>query len=363
MTSRQRTPREEVLRRSFELPWEDLYEVWRVVGLYLEPAGARETKVSKQLRERAEAVDCLRRAAERLGLSPDEAPTIEQYKGVRGELGLPLSARQIELRWESWQFATLALTGERPVETSAQRSLRRAASGRRYGHEEYLAGVREWLDGPPKPASRTTKDYDEWAKRRNETSEDRPVVLTSGVEAGLTLPWHLALRVAKFELELDEAQRLRLEELTTASGPLRLISLGGVALIYKTGRSYANDLVRRTGFPPPVAVIAGSKVWYRKDVEAHQAGRKVRRRAGELQEQLVGSGEYSRRTGWTKATIHGLVHSETPSVLRPAGSVSGRTFWLRKDFEAWLVERERRLLERDKRRDTVKRRGRVPVPG
>lgn len=358
MTSRQRTPREEVLRRCFELPWEDLYEVWRVVGSYLEPSGARETKVSKQLRERAEAVDCLRRAAERLGLSPDESPTVEQYKSVRDELGLPLTARQIELRWEGWRFATLALTGERSVETSAQRSLRRAASGRRYGHEEYLVGVREWLDGPPKPASTTTKDYDKWARARNESPGARPVVLSTAVNGGLGLTWELVLRVAQFEMQLDEAQQLMLDEMTAASGPFQLVATGGIALIYKTSKGHAGDITGRTGFPAPVAVIGGSKVWYRKDVEAHKAGRKVRRQGGELQERLVTSGEYSRRSGWTQATIHGLVHNETPSVRKPAGSAGGRTFWLREDFEKWMVEREKRLVERDKRRATVKRRNR-----
>jgi predicted DNA-binding transcriptional regulator AlpA len=339
--SASRTPREEVLRRCFELPWRDFYEVWRVIGSYLEPAGARETKVSKQLRERAEALDCLRRAAEHHNLrtGEGEAPTIEQYEEARAALGLPLTRRQVELRWEGWHFAKLALIGERPVETAAQRSIRRAASGRRRNYEEYLTGVRDWLK--TKPPSRTRKDYDAWVKPRNEVSQERPVVLAVAIEGSLILNWARVLQVAEFEMDLDEAQQLRLDELTAASGPLRLIGTVGIALIYKTGRFHVGNLARRPGFPPPVARLGSAQVWYRKDIEAHRAGRKVRRRPGELQERLVDSAEYARRTGMTQATIHGMVHNRMPTLLRPAGSVAGRTFWLRDDFEAWLAQRPR----------------------
>jgi predicted DNA-binding transcriptional regulator AlpA len=331
-----------VLRRCFELPWRDLYEVWRVIGSYLEPAGARETKVARQLRDRAEAVDCLRRAAAHLDLDPDagQAPTIEQYEQARADLDLPLSRRQIETRWEGWHFAKLALTGERPVETVGQRSLRRAASGRMRNHEEYLAGVREWLER--KRPSTTRDDYDTWTTVRNETSPERPVVLGHAVERGLSLTWRWVLRVAQFEMEVDEAQALHLEELTAASGPLGLIGVAGIALIYKTSRSHATDIAGRSDFPPPVAVVASTRAWYRKDVEAHHSGRKVRRRQGELQERLVDSVEFSTRTGMARATIHGAVHNQRPSVLPPAGSVAGRTYWLRDDFEAWLAQRPQR---------------------
>jgi hypothetical protein len=340
VTSRQRTPLEEVLRRCFELPWQDLYEVWRVIGSYIEAGGVRETRIGKQVRERAEALDCLKAAAAHLKLAPDDAPTIEGYKRAREELGLALSARQIELRWEGWQFARLALTGERPVETAAQRSLRRDASGRRWSHEEYLTGVREWLE--QKPVSRTRKDYDRWATERNDRTPGPPLVTSGALRVGFALSWEWILRVAEFDVELDDPQGQHLEELTKASGKLKLVGPTGIALLYRTSVANGHELSKQSGFPPPVATLNRMRLWYRKDIEAHRAGRRVRRRQGELQPRIIDSHEASRRLGKTPASLISAIHKGIKKYPTPAGSVSNNLYWMRDEFEAFLAERERR---------------------
>ena len=91
MAGGNRTPREEALRRCMELPWLDMYEVWQVLGSYLVPAGARETDTSRQLRERGEAIACLKCAAVHLELPDGQAPTIAAYTRARAELDLPLT--------------------------------------------------------------------------------------------------------------------------------------------------------------------------------------------------------------------------------------------------------------------------------
>ena len=338
MAGGSRTPREEALRRCMELPWLDMYEVWQVLGSYLVPAGARQTDTSRQLRERGEATACLKCAAVHLELPDGQAPTIAAYTRARAELDLPLTSRQIETRWEGWLFAKHALTGERSVETPGQRSIRRAASGRRRNHEEYLTGVREWLQ--QKPASMTRPDYDVWAQSRNESSAERPVVAGETVTRGLALSWSWALRVADFEMEVQEAQRQYLDALTSASGTLELIGVSGVALVFAVNRTTAQAMTGRAAFPAHVAVIAGARAWYRKDIEAHHAGKSIRRRtAGELQSQIVDSAEVCRTLGLNPGTLIAGIHNERPWAPQPSGSVSGKSFWLRNEFEQWLGNR------------------------
>lgn len=336
MAAASRTPREEALRRCMELPWLDMYEVWQVLGSYLVPAGASETDTSRQLRERIEATACLTCAAAHLKLPEGEAPTIAAYTKVRVELDLPLTARQIETRWEGWRFAKLALGGERAVETPAQRSIRRAATGRKHHHEEYVTGVRDWL--ATKPAATTKADYDEWAKRHNSNVSRLPCRLGGHVESGLNLSWKRVLSVARFEVDLPDAKVAYAAELREASGTFDLVGATGVALIYGTRRQHAHHLARTPGFPPHVAVLTGSRVWYRSDVEAHHAGKPFpkKRREGELQPRIVHSGEVCQRLGYAPATLIGVIHNHGAGAPQPAGSVSAKLYWVRKDFERWV---------------------------
>lgn len=88
-----------------DLPCEDQYELWSVLGEYLRQgaggAAATESPAERQLRERREALEQLRQAAEHLGLdtSQGQAPTTAQYTQTQRALGLTLSARQIEMEF------------------------------------------------------------------------------------------------------------------------------------------------------------------------------------------------------------------------------------------------------------------------
>lgn len=336
MAGGSRTPREEALRRCMELPWLDMYEVWRVLGSYLVPAGASETDTSRHLRECIEATACLTCAAAHLKLPEGEVPTIAAYTKVRAELDLPLTARQIETRWEGWRFAKLALGGERAVETPAQRSIRRAATGRKRHHEEHVTGVRDWLAS--KPATTTKEDYDEWTKRHNSDVSRLPCRRGIRVESGLNLSWKWVLSVARFEVELPDAKVAYGDELREASGTFDLVGATGIALIYGTHRHDAQHLVREPGFPPHVAVLTGSRVWLRSDVEAHHAGKPFPkgRREGELQPRIVQSDEVCERLGYAPTTFIGAIHNHRVGVPQPSGSVSAKLYWVRKDFERWV---------------------------
>jgi predicted DNA-binding transcriptional regulator AlpA len=348
--ARKRTPREEVLRRCFELSWPDLVEVWRIIGSYLQPAGETETEVTKQLRERAQALDYMKQAAEHLGLPAGTAPTGAQYEQARKELGLPLTRRQIELRWEGWRFATLHYRGFRAVETPAQRALRRKTSGRRSKHEGHLAGVRLWLE--TKPEGRAAEDYDYWRQRHNEQTDGLQVVKAEAVRRALNLPWSYVLRVADFEMELEEAQAENQARTQQARGALDLASRAEVAHIYGVDGATADSYTRQPGFPPPVAILAGARVWYLSDVEAHHAGRPYpARREGELQDALLDVHEVAEQLLMKEGSLRAALHENRPTVPKPAGQVSKRVYWLREDFEAWLStpEQQRRLDARRRR--------------
>lgn len=68
-------------------------------------------------------------------------------------------------------------------------------------------GVREWLK--TKPASRHQADYDDYARWRNEARPDElPLIRSAGIIVALSLNWTLVLRVADYELDIDEAHAL-----------------------------------------------------------------------------------------------------------------------------------------------------------
>lgn len=340
-----------------ELPWLDMYEVWRVLGSYLTPAGARETDTDRELRERIEATACLRRVAAHLRLPEGQAPTIAAYTRARAELDLPLSARQVETRWEGWHFAKLALAGEKAVETPAQRSIRRAATGRKYQREEYLTGIRDWLIH--EPASETTADYDEWVKDRNSDPERAPCRRAVAIESRLSLSWSRVLAVARFEAELPEAHLAYAEELRKASGVFDLVGAVDIALIFGTSRQEAQRLVRKPCFPPHVAVLSRARVWYRSDVEAHHVGQPhpEHRQEGELQARIVQSSEVSERLGCSLVLLTSYLHDgRRGPAPQPAGRVSTKLYWVREDFEQWVRDvfepwkaglPERRRLKRE----------------
>lgn len=335
----EQTAREAALRQVLDLPWRDVYEVYTTLGEYLKPQKReRETKTQRELRERAEALEALERAARHLKLPADRAPTVEQYNRAATKLGLDLSSAQVVRRWGFWREASNALVRKARTETPEQRAVRRATTGKRRGHADYLAGVREWLRG--KPASTTEKDYDAWVERRNEQNPDAlPYVKGGSVIIGLSIQWPRVLAVARRKTTLGAAQAEYLEELTAAAGRLQLVGSVAVGLILGKGSVQAADITREPGFPPRVATIGNARVWYRDDIEAYKAGRSVRRREGELQPHIVDSKELRKLLALKPAMLVTHVHKRRFHLVpEPAGTVSQNHYWLREDLEPWLEQ-------------------------
>jgi hypothetical protein len=82
------------------------------------------------------------------------------------------------------------------------------------------------------PESLTRKDYDAWAIERNDKLGGAPVISGECVRCISRWDWERVLIVARKEVEVSDAHREQLDGDTAASGPLRLISLRGVALIH-----------------------------------------------------------------------------------------------------------------------------------
>lgn len=336
-----RSAREEVLRRMFELPWRDMYEAWTVVGSYLNAnAKGGEGKEFKLLREKAEALDDLAAAALALRTPAGEWPKVDDYQRVAKELGLSYSSQKIIRRWGLWEDAGRELAGHRRTGTPHQRAIRRATTGKQRSHEERLTGVRNWLDD--KPASRTRKDYDEWVETQNLGLPEGqlPYIVGNSIEVGLCLSWDWVLAVATYECELPAAQAAYLEELTAASGPLRLVGMRGIGLLLATTATHAAELVLRSGFPVHAADIANVRAWHRDDVEAHLDGGQAKTRvAGELNERILDSSELCVRLDMRPNTLISAIHrGHTQRVPRPAGVVSHRYYWMRDEVERWLTE-------------------------
>ena len=343
-----------MLRRIFDLPWRDMYEVWSVTGSYLDPfATGGESKEQKLLRERAAALNDVATVARELRLPAGKWPTIEEYQREAKRLGLAYSSQRIVRRWERWEDVGRTMTDAKPSETPAQRALRRAKSGRRRNHEEQLAGLRDWLG--TKPASRTDLDYNWWADSENDRRGpgEQPYVTAQAVCIGLALSWRRVLAVAEHHSELADAQSQHLEELTGASGPLALIGAKGVALVLGVSVNRAAVLAGHADFPPPAAHLGRVRAWYRSDVEAHHAGKPFKRRkGGELDDKLMTSPEVQEMLGLsTNNSLHSRIHTASwHDVPQPEGRVSGALYWLRTDVETWMAAYPEKLAENRTRR-------------
>jgi predicted DNA-binding transcriptional regulator AlpA len=163
------------------------------------------------------------------------------------------------------------------------------------------------------------------------------------------LEWDRLMRVATLADDLDTAQREYLEDLTTASGPLRLVGVTGVALICGVRKAQAGVVARSEGFPAPAALLRRSHIWYRDEVEAYHQGKEVRRRESSLQAQILDSAEVCKRLNVAIGTLTAGIHARKPWAPQPTGAVSTSLYWLRDDFEAWFRTRTK-VRKRDAKR-------------
>ncbi len=150
---------------------------------------------------RVEALEALPRVRDQLGLGVDRAPTKEAFNREAKRLGLEWSGARVIDWWGRWRFAAAeALTGGQAPLTAAQKSLRRAVSGREQTSEESLTALRAWLATGAR--STTASDYDEWVREHNGALSADELLMPSAATIRLPLAatWRDLVRVGKGEL-------------------------------------------------------------------------------------------------------------------------------------------------------------------
>jgi predicted DNA-binding transcriptional regulator AlpA len=332
------------------LPWHDQYEVYHLLGLSLgfeDDEPDKQDERQKELSERAEALEAMRAAAEHLGVADGERLAVRDYDRARQELGLPVSSAAIIRRWGAWREAVSVMGGAPARTTQRQRARWLEINNSVRGREQHLEGIKMWIES--KPTAITKAAYDDWALSRNgQGASAVPFVTADAVTNALALPWGTTLGVVRGEKALGVAQRERLGELRRDGGSLGLVSVAYIALLHGGSERFAYKLTGKDGFPLPVAYTTkrSRRAWYRRDVDAHHAGRRVPKRAlFEAQARIMLAEEVGALLGQSPKELREAFYEArrgeagADSLPKPDGRVNHAYFWLRADVEEWAARR------------------------
>jgi len=114
-----------LLARVGELPEARQLEFHRVLSEVLGGKLGEETERSKQVRQRREALDVMRAAAEHLGLPQGQAPSVDQFKQAARDASLPMSFKRVHSLFDGrWHLACRYYQGL-PVPRIAREQARR----------------------------------------------------------------------------------------------------------------------------------------------------------------------------------------------------------------------------------------------
>jgi hypothetical protein len=187
--------------------------------------GAYELTGSATVREQVDALRVLAAAAEELALPRGTAPTAREFNASAAAHDSGWNATRVGRAFGRWGFATDRLLG-RPIPQSAEQrsAIRLARRGVFRQREDYLCGLRLWLDTGP--ATTTTYDYDAWRADYNEQLPlDEPrLVSYSMLRKAFQCDWADLLSVARGALSLEAAEaRTRRGPLAQQEGPHGLI--------------------------------------------------------------------------------------------------------------------------------------------
>lgn len=301
-----------------------------------------ESVGERRLRRRAQGLHDIGRAAEALGLPAGGVPTVHQYDPTARDLGL-LSSQQIIRAFGRWSNATRALRGERMPETPEQRARRLGTTGKQRSHEDYLTGVRLWLDSSAE--SDALKSYDMFVDAYNKERDEGelPLVRGNSIRAAFGLSWTEILSVVRGETELAAAVEARRDRARREAGSIGLIGNQGVALLLGHVSTATPQLVKEPGFPTAVARVGKTPVWLLSDIDAYSAEQVVpTRHEGEMQDELIESPELAEALGIQLNSLHAQIHRGLWGTVPPPGAtVGGRHVWRRVDVDAWFRKRGR----------------------
>jgi predicted DNA-binding transcriptional regulator AlpA len=330
-----------VWRQVLELSDHEQLDLYQLLSehLALGPGHVADTEVE----DRVQSMKDMAAAAEYLQLPAGTAPTYPQYEKAHKALGLSLSAQQVQRRWNRWRTATNAFEGGRSAPTAAQRSFARATLGRDRQYEDYLAGLRKWLDSEPR--SLTDVDYNEFVEEHNRTlvAGDAPFVRAQSVVLGLDIGWEAAVAVAYDEVDLETARQQTQHRREAQEGTRGLIGRVAVAQLLDFGRNEVARRSRQPDFPVRVALISRRPAWVRSDIEAYAAGEAVpHRQLDEAQAELIDSREMAQLLGLSGDSLRTRIHEQRwDRVPEPSGQVSDAHYWERSEYEAWSAGRRR----------------------
>lgn len=334
---RARSELQRVLQLAYALPYRQQLRLHHVLHEYLGGEVDGATAADTQMSEREAALAAIARAAKHLGLG-EGVPTTQQFNKAMKALGESAwNDWRIRKAFGRWDFAKSVYLGGWAPETPAMRSLRRATSGRKREHEDYLDGLRLWLKTGP--ATRTREDYSLFVASVNTkriASGEKPLVQPDAIDTGLGLRWADSLDVAEGREDIEELSQRRAEEEVAAGGELGLVGARGVALILGWSEHSVKVQCQAGEMPQPVAVIGSHFAWFIGDIEAFDAGRAYpRRKAFAWQSRVMDTAQLAKHLGRrhdSMLTALSVRHHRLPPTT---GKVSGNHYWMRRDVLKW----------------------------
>jgi hypothetical protein len=321
-----------VVRRFSELTPRAQLEAFELIRAYV-GSGVKETAADREIDQRKAALEALRQVAEELGLPAGQAPTTTQFAEAAKRLELDWSVSKVGRAWGRWRFACEAFTGYRLRRTARQQGVLDAGKRRRRVYEDYTAALRLWLS--TEPLAETIKAYDAWAREFNDALVDgqKPVRHWGPTQAALKVGFADALRLARGETTLAAVQRE--PDHPDDFGPL--VSTGWIARERGLSIFMARETSLKPDFPKAVALLSGTRVWLKDDVQAHFAGRPFpQREEFELQDAYLSRRKLAALLGKRPETF-----SQTTRLPEPAGMVSRKRYWRRDEAEGWSARRKR----------------------
>jgi len=327
------------LRRVYRLTYRQQVRLLNTVRLYVTDFGG-EDELDDQLNERADGLAAMRKVAQHLKLPGGTAPNSAQYRVAAAKLGLDdWKVNRFQKVFGRWRFAEDEYLGRRVRETPGQKALRRATTGREREHEDYLAGVEQWLDDI-KPAATTMDDYNNYRAAVNPQrvrSGEPPLVLAGTVAVKLKMPWSDVLTCARGEVSLDEMlARLAEVDVRKDAGSLALVGMAAIARLTGEPENTLRAAVDRGTFPAAVARIGEHAAWHLKDVRAWSAKKTWPRRPEMAwQNQILDTRSLAERMGRRPDWMWAVLHRSPHRVPAPAGRVGAARYWLLKDVEAF----------------------------
>ena len=239
-----------------------------------------------------------------------------------------------------WRCCTRPGHGERSARASAGPRPRL----RNKSAEDYLPGLRLWLES--KPAGESWKEYDAFVRKHAGELDGTRLVASGTIRQAMPVTREeiLAAERGKKAPERAAADHAKATG-TTLEGAL--VGLTGVARLLGVSVPTARNWTRREDFPRTAAVISGHAAWLANEICAYG-----RRQSFELREPFALQTNYIDAEDMIEilevggkgplAKLRRWVRDERFEKVPPAeGDVAiGRLYWRREMVEAWLEARE-----------------------